>query len=385
MERELLKELYKYDKKMSDIRSKIFNHYNKLIFDTYELCDINTGAVYFYDYDTIYYKEKNELHPIFKIFDIDCTDEGRKYTCNLNDRILLRGPDNYYFGFSYLGDLKVKKDEVIECLEKVLVFADNAIKKLKKERLSYNDILDVKMVLALLDVIRNSTITNLFFFLMKENEIKDIYIYDNNDNFVCRLKALLYRIEEKIYDIIITQNDELIKNLLDIMKEFLNVQTDVVLELTKMKKLYNNDLYVRYRKSRESDNIIENIICLQFVFDKIVNNENKKNYENALLLGINYGSLELPIISEIILKNKKVSVKAGNIMKKFRVAYVSSVNKQKIMLNNRLKNIDKCILIDENFVTGNTLLYAKQYLKEIGIDCFHMISIQYPTLARYKI
>ena len=168
------------------------------------------------------------------------------------------------------------------------------------------------------------------------------------------------------------------------MKEFLNVQTDIILELTKMKNLYNNDLYVRYRKSRESDNIIENIVCLQFVFDKIVNNENKKNYANILLLGINYGSIELPIISEVILKNKKINVKTGNIMKKFRVSYVSSVNKQKIMLNNNLKNIDKCILIDENFVTGNTLFCAKQYLNEIGIDCLHMISIQYPTLARYK-
>ena len=98
---------------MNDKRCKIFKQYNKLKSDIYELCDKNTGAVYFYDYDTIYYKEKNKSHPIFKIFDINCIENKRKYTCNLNDRILLRGPDNYYFGFAHLSDLDIKKSEVI--------------------------------------------------------------------------------------------------------------------------------------------------------------------------------------------------------------------------------------------------------------------------------
>lgn len=385
MEKKLLKELYVYDKKMSETRCKVFKQYNKLKFDIYELCDKNTGAIYFYDYDTIYYKEKNEFHTIFKIFDINCIDDRRKYTCNLNDRILLRGPDNYYFGFSYLSDLKIKKYEVVECLKKVLAFIENAIKNLKMEYLNYNDILDIKMVLAILDVVRNSTIINLFFFLMKENEIKDLYVYDDDNTiFIRRLKRLLYKIEEKIYDIIITQNNELIQNLPEIMIEFLNLQRDIISELNDNKKLYNKELYVRYRKSREADNILENIICLQLVFDKMINNESKQYYENIMIFGINYGSIEFPIISEIILKNKNIDAKSGNIMKKFRISCINSVNNQKINENNKLKDSNKCILIDENFITGDTILYARQYLKEKGIECVGVISIQYPTLARYK-
>lgn len=135
------------------------------------------------------------------------------------------------------------------------------------------------MIIALLDIIRNSYITNLFFFLMKEEKINDVYIYDSDrKNFSNRIKKLLYDVEEELYNIIVHKKYDIHKNLQDIMNKFIFMQKDIIFELESDKKEYNEDLYVVYRKAREADNIFENIVCLQMAMDNIVLNIDSKTY-----------------------------------------------------------------------------------------------------------
>ena len=196
-------------------RKNVVDIYNKLNFEIDDICDINTGAVFFEDEDSVIKKENFSNHPIFKIFDINCIEPHRRYTLNLNDKIILRGPENYYYGFCYIGDLDVKIIEIITTLEKVKRFAEIAKKYIYEKKFNYTEILDLKLVMAILDILRNSILTNLFFLLMKENEIQDVYFFDNNENnLISEIYELLMQVEKKAIDIIIYQSERLERNII---------------------------------------------------------------------------------------------------------------------------------------------------------------------------
>ena len=205
-------------------RKEVFNRYNKLNFQIDNICDINTGAVFFEDEDSVIKKESFNNHPIFKIFDIDCVEPHRRYTLNLNDKIILRGPENYYYGFCYIGDLEVKNTEIITTLENVKRFAEIGKKYIYEKKFNYTDILDLKLVMAILDILRNSILTNLFFLLMKENEIQDVYFFDNKENnLISEIYELLMQVEKKAIDIIIYQSERLERNIIILLEKFIHI------------------------------------------------------------------------------------------------------------------------------------------------------------------
>ena len=150
MEKEnFILKLAEYQDKRKKKREDILEKYNKLNFKIDSICDADTGAIFLTDEDSVIKRKKLINHPIFKIFDIDCIEAHRKYTLNLNDKVILRGPDNYYFGFCYLGDLDVRCSEIVETLNKVKIFIDNARKQIFNIKFSYDEILDVKLILLL--------------------------------------------------------------------------------------------------------------------------------------------------------------------------------------------------------------------------------------------
>ena len=359
--------------------------YVKLKFQLYDICDKDTGAIYLTDKDSVLLSSKYKEHPIFKIFDIDCIENHRRYTCNMNNRILLRGPQNYYFGFCYLGDLYVENEQIINTLEYVKKFI-TASQNVKYDGFNYRNILDVKTVLAIIDVIRNSVKTNLFFCLMKENNIKDIYIYNDGENNLANdFYKLLKKIENKINDIILEQKYELIEKLDEISNEFLKLQTTLIKEMKENKDDYKNDLYIRYRKAREADCVIENIICIKYAIEEILTQKKDMiNKINLYVLGLNYGSIELTAIVDIILEKKGISHLSGNIMKKFRKVYVEAANTQKNIINKTIAKNAYYIIVDENIMTGQTLENAKKYLENFNLKLLDTIIIKYPTIARVK-
>ena len=382
---DLKKYLAFYQEKAEKCLKFAIEKYAKLNFELYDIFDKETGAVYFTDKDSVLLNSRNKEHPIFKIFDIDCIENHRKYTCNMNDRILLRGPRNYYFGFCYLGDLDVGNEQIINTLEYVKKFI--LISKDEKfEKFNYKNILDIKTILAIMDVIRNSVITNLFFCLMKEKNIKDIYVYKEEDNALANeIYELLEKVENKIYDIVFEQRYRLVEDYNEIVNDFLRLQTTLIKEIKENQNEYKDDLYIRYRKLREADCVIENILCIKYAIEEIL--EQKKdiiNKNNLYVLGLNYGSIELIAIADIILERKGIKHISGNIMKKFRKVYVEAANKQKNIINNKIEKNSYYIIVDENIMTGQTLENAKKYLEKFNLKLLDTIIIKYPTIARIK-
>ncbi len=381
---ELLVALAKKQLESKRKKKSIIEKYYKIKFADDSIWDTKIGAIYFYDEDSVLQKYIQQEHEIFKIFDIDCIEPHRKYTCNMNDRIILRGPDNYYFGFCYLGDLDISCEEIVTTLKKVMIFVKNAKNNLKKKEYNYENILDLKMMLAILDILRNSLLTNLFFFLMKENQISDIYIYELGENLLANeIFELLLRVERKLIDIIIYQKSDLLDDIHNMLNNFIELQNKVINELLVNNNFYQNDLYIRYRKSREADNILDNVLCLNYALDEILNN-NPSNLDGIYIFGMNYGSIELSCIARVILEQKNINVTVGNIMKKFRKVYVESSNKQKNIENLDIKRNASYILIDENIMTGATLTNAKKYLEKFNLKEIDSIIIQFPTVARFK-
>lgn len=379
----LLKEMAEFQKKSEEAKRVVLEEFNKLKYDIYEVSDEKIGGIFFYDTDAILQKEKNSNHPIFKIFDINVLENRRKYTCNLNDRIILRGPDNYYFGVSYLSDLDVKKEEIVSCMIKVKDFAIKIKKEISDDMtFTYDNILDLKLILAILDIIRNSVITNLFFCLMKEKQIKDIYIYENGDIYLAKeFYELLNEIEQKFIDIILYQENRLFNNINNIIDKFILLQEKLIKEIDINEEDYKNDLYIRFRKLREADNVIENIITIRKAIENI---KKLKIIDNVYVLGINYGGIELAIIANILLKKKNIDTKVGNIMKKFRKVYIEATNNQNEIDNLDIQDNSSYILLDENILTGSTIINIIKYLKLKKLNFLDAIIIQYPTIARAK-
>ncbi len=376
--------LAEYQDKRKKKRDDILEKYNKLNFKIDSICDADTGAIFLTDEDSVIKRKKLINHPIFKVFDIDCIEAHRKYTLNLNDKVILRGPDNYYFGFCYLSDLDVRCSEIVETLNKVKIFIDNAKKHIFNIKFSYAEILDVKLILGILDILRNSLLTTLFFLLMKENEIQDIYLFESKENEINNeVYSLLIEVENKAIDIVIYQEEKIEENLEHILEKFLIIQEKMLQEINTHSEAYKNDLYIRYRKTREADNFLENILCIKDSIDMIIK-EKKEQLKEIYILGINYGSLELACIASIMLKLEGIVCYGGNIMKKFRKVYIEATNCQKSNFNISLKKNRKYLLIDENIMTGETLKKAKEYLNIYGLDNIDTIIIQYPTVARFK-
>lgn len=372
--------LCEYQKNTELKKEKITKKYLKLKFNIYDIFDENTGSVYLKDIDTVLLKKENPKHIIFKVFDIDCANKDRIYTCNLNDRVLLRGPQNYYYGFCYTNDLDLTIKEVTNSMKYVMQFIKKAV------QFSYNDfsnknILDLKFILAILDIVRNSVITNLFLYLMDENNIYDLYVYNENNNEIAnKLYNYLTKIENKIIQI--TENNKNL-DIKDLLIEYLKIQNEVINETKKNANKFERDLYIRFRKNREADNVLENILCIKYAVDDIVkcrSNELKKN--NIYLIGINYGSIELVNILSILLKNKGINCYSANIMKKFRTVFIESTNKQKYIINKSIIPNSQYIVIDENIMTGKTINNAIDFCKTKKLNLLDIIVISYPLVSR---
>lgn len=353
------------------------------ISNAYEIFDSITGGIFISDKESILLKEN--MHPIFEVFDIDCVEKDRLYTCNFNDKVVLRGPKNYYFGFSFLGDLDVKREEIIKSIKGVNTFLKGT-KKYQNYNFKYENVIDLKYILAVIDIIRNSILTNLFFYLMKKDNIEDIYIYnDGNNHLANEFYKLLLTVEEKFIDIFLKQKKELKSGVMELIKITINLQEQMIEDLINNPSQYKENLYIRYRKLREADNVFENILSINYAIDKIIRERKSLIYDNFIyLFGLDYGSLELTAIANKLFKEKGMEVTVGNIMKKFRKVYIEATNKQDNIPNEKLKKNSYYIIIDENIMTGDTLIKSNDYLKDKGLNLLDYIVIKYPTISRVK-
>lgn len=380
------RELAKLEHKKTDSWNLLLKKYNKIIKKNFKvnngLNDIYewfTGAVFFKDY------EWEEIHNN-KIKDLFETMENNSYLYSLplDNGIILRGSNIYYYFSTDVSRFKkpnIKEinkwfDNVSVYIKKVLIIlGDYQIK----------DYYDRRLLLALLDNIRNIILILTNCELMKLSMNGKDFIYhsnykskDINDCF-----ALINKYQETIEIICLEGKcfkDE-IASIRDIYKNTLKILEDVSLLIFDI-----HDEFIlgkSFNPLREIDNYFENyIVCKYIVDEKMINYEIDKKIN---LIGILYGGLELPfIISRMIPNNNTISFLFQN-----HGMYLDRQQKDrnKIIIDLKeygfLNKENDTFLVDDNMMSGVTMQFAynQLYLNDIN-NIKGIFVIRHPNINR---
>ena len=380
------KELAKLEHKKTDSWNLLLKKYNKIIKKNFKvnngLNDIYewfTGAVFFKDY------EWEEIHNN-KIKDLFETMENNSYLYSLplDNGIVLRGSNIYYYFSTDVSRFKkpnIKEinkwfDNVSVYIKKVLIIlGDYQIK----------DYYDRRLLLALLDNIRNIILILTNCELMKLSMNGKNFIYHSNykSKEINDCFALINKYQETIEIICLEGKcfkDE-IESIRDIYKNTLKILEDVSLLIFDI-----HDEFIlgkSFNPLREIDNYFENyIVCKYIVDEKMINYEIDKKIN---LIGILYGGLELPfIISRMIPNNNTISFLFQN-----HGMYLDRQQKDrnKIIIDLKeygfLNKENDTFLVDDNMMSGVTMQFAynQLYLNDIN-NIKGIFVIRHPNINR---
>ena len=380
------RELAKLEHKKTDSWNLLLKKYNKIIKKNFKvnngLNDIYewfTGAVFFKDY------EWEEIHNN-KIKDLFETMENNSYLYSLplDNGIILRGSNIYYYFSTDVSRFKkpnIKEinkwfDNVAVYIKKVLIIlGDYQIK----------DYYDRRLLLALLDNIRNIILILTNCELMKLSMNGKDFIYHSNykSKEINDCFALINKYQETIEIICLEGKcfkDE-IESIRDIYKNTLKILEDVSLLIFDI-----HDEFIlgkSFNPLREIDNYFENyIVCKYIVDEKMINYEIDKKIN---LIGILYGGLELPfIISRMIPNNNTISFLFQN-----HGMYLDRQQKDrnKIIIDLKeygfLNKENDTFLVDDNMMSGVTMQFAynQLYLNDIN-NIKGIFVIRHPNINR---
>ena len=380
------RELAKLEHKKTDSWNLLLKKYNKIIKKNFKvnngLNDIYewfTGAVFFKDY------EWEEIHNN-KIKDLFETMENNSYLYSLplDNGIVLRGSNIYYYFSTDVSRFKkpnIKEinkwfDNVSVYIKKVLIIlGDYQIK----------DYYDRRLLLALLDNIRNIILILTNCELMKLSMNGKNFIYHSNykSKEINDCFALINKYQETIEIICLEGKcfkDE-IESIRDIYKNTLKILEDVSLLIFDI-----HDEFIlgkSFNPLREIDNYFENyIVCKYIVDEKMINYEIDKKIN---LIGILYGGLELPfIISRMIPNNNTISFLFQN-----HGMYLDRQQKDrnKIIIDLKeygfLNKENDTFLVDDNMMSGVTMQFAynQLYLNDIN-NIKGIFVIRHPNINR---
>ena len=283
--------------------NKILKYYNSIFQRNFDvnngLNDIYewyTGAIYFKDYEW----EEIQNNKIKSLFEIK-KNNSYIYALPLDNGIILRGPDIYYYFSSDIS--RFEKPTIIE----IKKWFGNVSKYLKLvlnilEDYSISNNYDKRLLLALLDNIRNIILLLTNCELMNLYKGQDfIYHSTYNNNIIEAYFALINDYQREIEYICYHKNcdDKAINEIYYIYKTVLKMLNNTYLVVENI-----NDEFVLskcFNPLREIDNYFENyIVCEYIVNEKIGNYKNQK----INLIGILYGGLELPFIIKRLTANQ---------------------------------------------------------------------------------
>jgi len=380
-----------YKKKLIDLeikknkqKHKIFNKYNRIFnknFNVYEginsIYEWYTGAVFFKDYEW----ENIENNPIKKVFEINYNN-SYQYILPIDDGVLLRGANIYYYFSTDISRFeKPTKTQINKWFNNCELFINEILKALDGYNIENNN--DVRLILGIIDNIRNIVLLLLNTELLSLNKEKD-FIYSLNANYknINNYIELINQYQNIILDMCLIR---------PLVKDYV-LETTLILEKTKEyliktnKKIQKiNDGYILskcFNPLREIDNYFENYIVCEHSLKEI-----KKNYpqiKEVNLIGILYGGMELPLIM------KKTDILKVNISFIFQNCgmYLDRQKKEKNIVNKNLIEIgslnknEKTFLVDDNMMSGITIqfIYNQLMLNECIVD--GAIILRHPNINR---
>ena len=356
-------ELAKYisSKKNNNFFEGYIKKFNKKfdfkIYSFNEIFDRYTGGISFEDSEILLLKEKDSKHMLFSLFEVEVFNNQLKYAYNERNKIILRGPNNYYFNMCYVEHYT--KEEMKTISNMVIEFLNKCLNTLHLKNIDiYSKIEDLKCILAILDIIRNITTIELYYLVKKQKQDESLLIIYNDiekDTLIYKCYKTLETAYKTIYALLFEKEKiEYISKIERLIKETIEIEKEVQKEKDKL-------LSVRtIRMWRETDFIIENILNIEKSLKELKNEyigiNEKKNY----ILGANYGSIDLAVLTGVIAQKLDYEkIETGIIILKASYQDIYANEKIDVTCASNFKSNEpisefECILIDDNIVSGKS-------------------------------
>ncbi|MDO5569005.1 MAG: hypothetical protein Q4G04_02690 [bacterium] len=391
---------YEYARKYAMIEQKINqdkkdrlyyfnNQINNKFFTTGgidSIFDKSSGSIKIPMYEWINIPDDNLLKQLW----LSNNNSNLYYSMFDNESLLLRGSGIYYYFLAQrTHDENTKKDitskdMIYEWLDNNTEFFNRSLNSINGVS-NINDINNTKMILGILDNIRNTLLIMLNQKIMNLDAEKNIIMNletINNDSLIHKLYSNLISVAKLMgnisfkenYQITNAETSSIIKNtilLIDYFRnEFNNLPT---------KDNYSKD----FRAYREIDNFAENYIACNLTL------QNDDYHSDKGFCGLCYGGLELPIIM------KSLDPKISDIsVLKFNNNVTGYAKKQSVELRFfdifksggiEVFGIDKekeYMILDDNLLTGKTMQLAITTFYDLGIDVNKIMVVRYPGINR---
>lgn len=383
----------KMEKKMTQGKNNKTLYFNNLINNKFQavdgisnLFDSSSGSIKIPMYEWITIPDDNPLKQLWLVRKAS----SLCYSMYDNENILLRGSSIYYYFLSQrIHDENTRedittKDMIYEWLSNNMEFFSKSLIVINNTS-DINDLNNTKMILGLIDNIRNYLLILLNQQIVSndieknvmanlETLAKDSLMYKLYNNLISTenlMKNISFNENYKINSIDV---ENLIKNTILITNEFrlkFNKQPD--------KENYSKD----FRAYREIDNFAENFITCYLTLQK------DSNIFNKGICGVCYGGLELPIITKsiddrindvsILKFNKNVTGYAKKQSLELRFFDISKTGGIEIF---GIDNQKDYVILDDNILTGKTMQLAITTFYDIGISVDKIVAVRHPGVNR---
>lgn len=355
----------------------------KTIYGINDIFDPTSGSIKIPMYEWIITDSNNPLKGLFSVG----SNDSLFYALRDNFNFLLRGSKTYYYFLANRQSIDGKdfttKENVKEWYENNIEFLQKASAALNIDY-NYSDVTSKKLMLGLLDNIRNIVLMlinhiviskyNNYNILINMNSSEDI----NINNLYKNLYLTDYIMSKLCFDKNFKINTNNIKKITSYVCNIMNKEL-LNFTLTFLDYNYSKE----YRAYREIDNFAENYITMVIDIDR------KKNKRDFGICGMCYGGLELPIIYKII--NPVIN---DILIFKFNKDISGYKNKQLVDLRKfdinkfggikKIGNIENSsvVLLDDNVLTGKTMQLAINSLYDININVLNINVVRYPDVNR---
>ena len=304
IESEYAREYAKTEKKMTQGKNHKIIYFNDLINNKFQtvdgiasLFDSSSGSIKIPMYEWITISDNNPLKQLY----LTCNDSSLHYSMYDNENILLRGSGIYYYFLSQrIHDENTRED--ITTKKMVYEWLNNNMEFLSKSLIVINNTLDIndlnntKMILGVIDNIRNYLLILLNQQIVNNQIEKNIMVNFETltkDSLIYKLYNGLISAENLMKNISFNENYKI--NSIDLeklIKDTILITNEFRVEFIQQSE--NENYSKDFRAYREIDNFAENFITCSLTLQK------DSNIFNKGICGLCYGGLELPIIMKSI-------------------------------------------------------------------------------------
>ena len=293
IESEYAREYAKTEKKMTQGKNHKIIYFNDLINNKFQtvdgiasLFDSSSGSIKIPMYEWITISDNNPLKQLY----LTCNDSSLHYSMYDNENILLRGSGIYYYFLSQrIHDENTRED--ITTKKMVYEWLNNNMEFLSKSLIVINNTLDIndlnntKMILGVIDNIRNYLLILLNQQIVNNQIEKNIMVNFETltkDSLIYKLYNGLISAENLMKNISFNENYKI--NSIDLeklIKDTILITNEFRVEFIKQseKENYSKD----FRAYREIDNFAENFITCSLTLQK------DSNIFNKGICGLCYG------------------------------------------------------------------------------------------------